>query len=335
MCHLGGGYGRNGNGPQAEQAIYIANLNRGTPIHLLWTREEDFINTTYRSIGVAKLRAVLDRDGWPIAVEVKTATDEQAPGTTAGFDIAARYFAPNYRFSIHSGRFHIPVGTRRGVGAPAQHFYRESFMDELARAVGKDPYLYRRELISRTSLPYKADMIEALDIAAEMSGWGKKPPAGRARGFAFAEYALFAPKVGSLCGAVAEISLDRKTGRIRVHNYWAAADAGLAINPTALANQVESAIVWGLSTALKERVTMVNGQVQQSNFHQYELMRMSEVPEIKVEVITGAAPIPSMVGELGVPCTAPAVANAFFALTGKRLYHMPFTPERVRAALKA
>jgi isoquinoline 1-oxidoreductase beta subunit len=97
---------------------------------------------------------------------------------------------------------------------------------------------------------------------------------------------------------------------------------------------MESAIVWGLSCALKERVTMVNGVVQQSNFHQYELLRMAGVPEIKVEIITGAAPIPSMVGELGVPCTGPAVANAFFALTGKRLYHMPFTPQRVLAALK-
>ena len=150
LCHLGGGYGRNGNGPQAEQAIYIANLNRGTPIHLLWTREEDFVNTTYRSIGVAKLRAALDKDGWPIAIDVRTATDAEAPGANAGFDVAARYFAPNYRFSMHSAAFHIPVGTRRGVGAPAQHFYRESFMDELAHAAGKDPYLYRRELIART-----------------------------------------------------------------------------------------------------------------------------------------------------------------------------------------
>ena len=182
LCHLGGGYGRNGNGPQAEQAIYIANQNRGTPIHLLWTREEDFINTTYRSIGVARLRAALDNDGWPIAIEVRTATDAEAPGQNAGFDVAARYFAPNYRFSMHSARFHIPVGTRRGVGAPAQHFYRESFMDELAHAAGKDPYLYRRELISRTNLPYKADMIKALDMAAEMSGWGKPLPQGHGAG---------------------------------------------------------------------------------------------------------------------------------------------------------
>ena len=106
---------------------------------------------------------------------------------TAGFDVAARYFAPNYRFSTHSARFHIPVGTRRGVGAPAQHFYRESFMDELAHAAGKDPYLYRRELISRTNLPYKADMIKALDMAAEMSGWGTPLPQGTARAIAFEE----------------------------------------------------------------------------------------------------------------------------------------------------
>src|SRR5260221_11126683 len=112
LCHLGGGYGRNSNGPQAEQAIYIANLNRGSPIHLLWTREEDFVNTAYRSIGVARLRAALDKDGWPIAIDVKTATDAEAPGANAGFDVAARYFAPNYRFSTHSELFHIPVGTR-------------------------------------------------------------------------------------------------------------------------------------------------------------------------------------------------------------------------------
>ena len=150
---------------------------------------------------------------------------------------------------------------------------------------------------------------------------------------AFAEYGAFAPKFGSLIASVAEISLDQRTGRIRVHNYWSAADATLAVNPGAFVAQVESAIVWGLSCCLKERVTMVNGVVQQSNFHEYEVMRMSEVPAIHVEIVSGG-PMPTMVGELGVPGTGPAVANAFFALTGKRLYHMPFTPQRVRAALK-
>src|SRR5258706_7736491 len=141
-------------------------------------------------------------------MEVRTAPDETPPGTNAGFDVAARYFAPNSRFSAHSGRFPIPVGTRRGVGAPAQHFYRESFMDELAHAAGKDPYLYRRELISRTNLPYKADMIKALDTAAQMSGWGTPLPKGTARAIALEER-------GAEAGGHATISAQDHTASIR------------------------------------------------------------------------------------------------------------------------
>ena len=187
MCHLGGGFGRNGNGPQAEQAIMIANANRGTPIHLLWTREEDFIGTTYRAMGMARLKAALDADGWPLALEVRTSMQQDGFGPDASFDVASRYYVPNYRFSNHTTNFHVPVGTRRGVGQAAHEFYRESFIDELAHAAGKDPYRYRRELIARTELPFKADMIKALDMAAEMSGWGTPLPRGhgardRARG---------------------------------------------------------------------------------------------------------------------------------------------------------
>ncbi|HYN11009.1 MAG TPA: molybdopterin cofactor-binding domain-containing protein, partial [Burkholderiales bacterium] len=163
---------------------------------------------------------------------------------------------------------------------------------------------------------------------------GKKRPAGTALGVAFGDYGPFTPKIGSLSASVAEISVNERNGVIRVHNYWVAADAGLAINPEAIKAQIESAVVWGLSGALKERVTMVNGVVQQSNFHEYQILRMAEVPEIHVEILGSGGP-PTMVGELGVPGTGPSVANAFFALTGKRLYHMPFTPQRVQATLKA
>ncbi|HEY9182505.1 MAG TPA: molybdopterin cofactor-binding domain-containing protein, partial [Gammaproteobacteria bacterium] len=141
MCHLGGGFGRNGNGPQAEQAIMIANAHRGTPIHLLWTREEDFIGTTYRAMGMARLKAALDADGWPLALEVRTAMQQDGFGPDASFDIASRYYVPSYRFSNHTTQFHVPVGTRRGVGQAAHEFYRESFIDELAHAADKDPYL--------------------------------------------------------------------------------------------------------------------------------------------------------------------------------------------------
>jgi isoquinoline 1-oxidoreductase subunit beta len=167
---------------------------------------------------------------------------------------------------------------------------------------------------------------------AEMAQWGT-PRNGRALGIAFSEYGPSAA-VASMIAGVAEISLNRSNGRIRVHNFWAAADVGMALNPDGVVSQLESAIVWGLSCALKERITMVKGAVQQSNFHDYEVMRMADVPEIRIEVLSSTH-TPTMVGELGVPVAGPAVANAFHALTGKRLRHLPMAPDRVLSALKA
>ena len=255
MCHLGGGFGRNGNGPQAEQAIYIANQNRGTPIHLLWTREEDFVGTTYRSMGVARLRAALDAEGWPIAIEVRTAMDEQAPGAIAAFDKASRYYAPNYRFSTHSANFHIPVGTRRGVGEPAHDFYRESFMDELAHAAGKDPYLYRRELISRTDLPYKADMIKALDTAAEMSGWGKPLPQGMARAIALEERGAEGGGHATISAQVHTVSIS-KQGELRLLRVDVAHEEGFGlVNPLSVENRSKARSPGSTTTRCFRRAT--------------------------------------------------------------------------------
>jgi isoquinoline 1-oxidoreductase beta subunit len=219
------------------------------------------------------------------------------------------------------------VAAWRGIGSGYTKFAVESMIDELAHELKTDPVAYRLSLTGDTRAR------RVLEKVAEMSGWGRKR-SGTALGVAFAEYGLFAPKVGSLIAAVAEVSVDRRTGRIRVHNYWAAADAGLAVNPGAFAAQIESGVVWGLSGALKERVTLVNGAVQESNFHDYEILRLSETPAITVEVLTSGS-APTMVGELGVPAAAPAVANAVFALTGIRLRHLPLTPRRVLAALQA
>src|SRR5258705_12769114 len=116
LCHLGGGFGRNGNGPQAEQAIMIANAHRGTPIHMLWTREQDFIGTTYRAMGMARLKAGLDAEGWPLALDVRTCMQRDGFGPEASFDVTSRYHVASYRYSSHTTRFHVPVGTRRGVG---------------------------------------------------------------------------------------------------------------------------------------------------------------------------------------------------------------------------
>lgn len=342
--YLGGGFGRRATVEASVDAALISKaVNR--PVKLILSREDDLWAGTFRPMTSQRIEAGVDAAGRIVAWQHRVVGEpvgdfvyhkgynEKAKNRDTIFMMGAEL--PYYNRIEHWRSEHLmePERTRvaawRGIGAGYTKFAIESMIDELAHAARMEPLAYR---LAHTD---DARARRVLEKVAEMSGWGTKPPAGRARGLAFAEYGILAPKVGSLVAAVAEISANERTGRIRVHNYWAAADAGLAINPTAFAAQMESAIVWGLSCALKERVTMVNGVVQQSNFHQYELMRMSEVPEIRVEIITGAAPIPSMVGELGVPCTAPAVANAFFALTGRRLYHMPFTPARVQAALRA
>jgi isoquinoline 1-oxidoreductase beta subunit len=323
LCHLGGGYGRNGNGPQAEQAIYIANLNRGTPIHLLWTREEDFINTTYRSIGVARLRAALDKDGWPIATEIRTATDAEAPGATAGFDVAARYFSPNYRFSSHAARFHIPVGTRRGVGAPAQHFYRESFMDELAHAAGKDPYLYRRELIARTSLPYKADMVKALDMAAEMSGWGTPLPPGTARAIGLEERGAEAGHHATISAMVHTVSVS-KQGDVRLLRVDVAHDEGFGlINPLTVKKQIEGQIVWFYNDAMYQECNVAEGRMTEHNFDSFLLSRMKEdAPDINIRFFKTGHWLDGMAHDRATSIQS-AIADAVFQITGKRYRDLP------------
>jgi isoquinoline 1-oxidoreductase beta subunit len=307
------------------------------------SREDDLRAGTFRAMTAQRIEAGLDKDGrivgWRHRVVgepvgdfvyrpgyIKAAKDRDVI-FMSGAELPYYDKVENW----HSEHIMEPERTRvaawRGIGSGYTKFAIESMIDEIAHEVKMDPLAFR---LSLTGDPRARRVLEK---AAEMSGWGRKR-SGTALGIAFAEYGIFAPKVGSLTAAVAEVSVDRRTAKIRVHNYWAAADAGLAVNPDGFAAQVESGIVWGLSGALKERVTMVNGVVQESNFHDYEILRMSEVPTIKVEVLTGGQ-APTMVGELGVAAAAPAVANAFFALTGKRLRQLPFTPQRVVAALKA
>lgn len=340
---LGGGFGRRATVEASVDAALVSKAV-GRPVKLILSREDDLSAGTFRPMTAQRIEAGLDAGGrivgWRHRVIGEPVGDfvyhpgylKAAKNRDTIFMMGAEL--PYYTKVANWQSDHVmtPERTRvaawRGIGAGYTKFAVESMIDELAHLNKADPLQFRLSLTddSRTR--------RVLEKVAEMSGWGRKRSGGTALGIAFAEYGAFAPKFGSLIASVAEVSVDRRTGRIRVHNYWAAADATLAVNPGAFAAQVESAIVWGLSSALKERVTMVNGVVQQSNFHEYEVMRMAEVPAIHVEVLSGG-PMPTMVGELGVPGTAPAVANAFFALTGKRLNHMPFTPQRVLAALKA
>ncbi len=324
LCHLGGGFGRNGNGPQAEHAIMIANAHRGTPIHMLWTREEDFIGTTYRAMGVARLKAAVDADGWPIALEVRTAMQEGGFGPEASFHVTSRYHVPHYRYSNHTTKFHVPVGTRRGVGQAAHEFYRETFIDELARAAGRDPYLYRRELLARTQLPYKDDMIKALDIAAEMSGWGTPLPRGKARAIALEERGAEGNGMATISAMVHTVAISRE-GKVRLERVDVAHETGFGlVNPLSVKKQIEGQIAWFYNDAMHQACTITDGRIVENNFHTFPLSRIDEdPPEINIRFFPTGHWLLGM-GHDRATSVQSAIGDAIFQITGKRYRDLPY-----------
>ena len=330
LCHLGGGFGRNGNGPQAEHAIMIANANRGIPIHLLWTREEDFIGTTYRAMGAARLKAGLDADGWPIALDVRTAMQEGGFGPEASFNVTSRYHVPNYRYSHHTTKFHVPVGTRRGIGQAANEFYRESFMDELARAAGKDPYRYRRELLSRTTLPYKADMIKALDMAAEMSGWGTPLPRGTARAIALEERGAETNGSATISAMVHTVSVSRE-GKVRLDRVDVAHETGFGlVNPLSVKKQIEGQITWFYNDAVHQACSIAGGHIVENNFNTFPISRISEDPPvINIRFFPTDHWLIGM-GHDRATSVQSAIGDAIFQITGKRFRDLPYSKHNLR-----
>jgi isoquinoline 1-oxidoreductase beta subunit len=330
LCSLGGGFGRNGNGPQAEHAIMIANAHRGTPIHMLWTREEDFIGTTYRAMGLARLKAGLDADGWPVALDVRTAMQEGGFGPDASFNVTSRYHVPNYRYSNHTTKFHVPVGTRRGIGQAAHEFYRESFMDELARAAGKDPYRYRRELIARTNLPYKADMIKALDMAAEMSGWGTPLPRGTARAIGLEERGAETDGMATISAMVHTVSVSRE-GKVKLLRVDVAHETGFGlVNPLSVKKQIEGQITWFYNDAVHQACHIRDGHIVENNFHVFPLSRINEdPPEINIRFFPTGHWLIGM-GHDRATSVQSAIGDAIFQITGKRYRDLPFGQHDLR-----
>jgi isoquinoline 1-oxidoreductase subunit beta len=208
----------------------------------------------------------------------------------------------------------------RGIGSGHNKFAAEAFLDEVAAAAGKDPLALRLELTK--DKPRANAVIKAV---AEMSDFKRKRP-GHGMGIAFSDYHY------SFSAGVAEVSLDAKTGKIKVHNYWIAVDPGIVIQPDNVHAQLEGAVIFGLSAALIEQFAVKDGVVQASNYDTYPVIRMSEVPEIHTKIVATDNP-PSGMGEIGLVTVAPAIANAMFQLTGKRLRHLPMTTERVQKAL--
>ncbi len=323
---LGGGFGRRAT-PTSDfvtEAVHVAKA-AGAPVKTVWTREDDMRGGYYRPMYLQQVRIGINADGMPNAWQHVLVGQSIAGGTP--FESALVHngvdhtsvegvsdspylkAVTQHRVSLHSPRTGIPVLWWRSVGHSYNAFVMESLVDELAAAAGKDSLDYRRLLLKA-----HPRHLGVMNLAAEKAGWGTPLPAGRARGLAVHE------SFGSFVAQVAEVGIDN--GAIRVHRVVCAIDCGIAINPQTIAAQMESGIAFGLSAALHSALTFKDGRVQESNYHDFRVLRLSEMPQVEVHIVPSDAK-PSGVGEPGTPPIAPAVANALFALTGQRLRELP------------
>ena len=316
--YLGGGFGRRAISDWIEEAVHLGKAV-DKPVKLIWSREDDMQYGMYRPMSLQRLEAAVDSkgsiSGWKHLIM----------GTGGGL-LSSGAEIPFYQIPHQSIRRHdIDHGIRtkhwRAVGHGPNKFAIESFIDEIAVDLQKDPLDFRLQLMKDHPRAQKV-----LEAAAKMSDWYGRTLEGRAKGIAFAE------RSGSLAACVCEISVGERGG-IHVHHVWSALDGGIVVQPDNVVAQMEGGIIMGLSSVLKESITISNGKVQQSNYHDYPILRIDEIPEsIEVEIIPSDAP-PTGIGESGVPIVGGAVANAFFKLTGKHLRHLPFTPEKVLQAI--
>lgn len=315
----GGGFGRKWEVDFDRQVVQAAMAVKGRPVSLIWTREQDIQHDFYRAAYVARIRAALDDDGNLIAMHSRLAGEsilqfQNRPRpfpdpTSVGGAVNASYNIPNTLIDYVEYKPVVPVGFWRGVSSSQNGFFSESAMDELAHMVGKDPYQFRRDLIVE-----KPRELAVLDKVAEMAGWGREMPAGHGLGIAFA------PGFGSVNAQVVEV--DATGEELKVVKVWCAYDCGFALDPSNVVHQMESGITYALTAALYGEITVENGAVVQSNFHDYDAVRMSSMPEVEIALIESEE-IVGGVGEAAVPATAPALTAAIFAATGQRIRRLP------------
>jgi isoquinoline 1-oxidoreductase beta subunit len=316
--YMGGSFGSRGGGAFVAEAVEIAK-RIGVPVKLTYSREDELQHDLYRPASCVRLEGALDAEGWPVAWSARIACptwmglrNGVARESVEGI---ADYDLPNIHVEYHDPGTPIPTGYWRSVGLSQNVFFAESFVDELAAAGGKDPVALRRRLHAKSPR-----LVGVIDVAAERAGWGKPLPAGRFRGIA--ANAGF----GSFNAQVAEVSIEQ--GRIRVHRVVCVVDCGRVVNPSGVMQQMEGGLVYGLSAALRGQITIDRGRVAQQNFHQYEPLRISEMPVVDVHIVPSTA-APGGIGEVATPAIAPAVANAIFAATGKRIRRLPFSLEKL------
>jgi isoquinoline 1-oxidoreductase beta subunit len=334
---LGGGFGRRAN-PLSDfviEAVEVAKVAKA-PVKVVWTREDDLAGGWYRPMWHDRFAAGLDAQGNPIAwthtivgQSILTGTAFEAFGVKDGVDSASvegaadlLYGIPNLQVDLHSPKIAVPVQWWRSVGHSHTGFSVEGFFDEVAHAGGKDPYELRRKLLAN-----QPRMLAVLNLVAEKAQWSKPLPKGHGRGiathFSFESYVA----------QVVEASVE-KDGTVRVHRVVCAVDCGRVINPDIVKAQMEGGIIFGLTAALKTEITLENGRVQQHNFYDYPMLRMFESPEIEVHIVPSEL-APTGVGEPSVPPVAPALANAIFAASGKRIRRLPIRASDLATANEA
>jgi isoquinoline 1-oxidoreductase beta subunit len=324
---LGGGFGRRLEVDYVAQAVRVAMECDGLAVQLAWSREQDTTHDFYRPMHVATLTAAIDAQGQPISLRIKSAGDaisprwmaRALPALSGPFDMADKttaeglfdlpYGFANQHMSHVATRMGVPVGFWRSVGHSHNAFFSESFIDEMAFETRQDPLTLRRKLL--TAAPR---YLAVLDLAAAKAQWGSPLPAGRARGIALHE------SFGSIVAQVADVSL--QDGKPRVHRVVCAIDCGTVVNPDTVAQQMESAVVFGLSAALYGKIDIHDGVVQQDNFPSYPVLKLAESPRVETWIVPSTR-APGGVGEPGVPPLAPAVAGALFVLTGQRARLLP------------
>jgi isoquinoline 1-oxidoreductase beta subunit len=322
------------------EAAQVAAKAAGRPVMVLWTREDDMQHDFYRPASYHKLQGALDANGnlaaWKhfqtstsIAAKWSQKGAEDSGLGEFGTGATIPYITPNLRIEYTLAESSVPRAWWRSVEHSSSGFVVESFIDELAAAAGQDPLAFRLKLIGGDrKIPQfggekeppldTARLKGVLQLAAEKAGWGKPLPKGQGRGIA-AFYSF-----NSYTAAVAEVSL--KAGSVKVHRLVYAVDCGRPINPDGIRAQVESAAIYGLSASLHDAITIKGGRVEQSNFNDYEMPRMNETPKMEVHVVMSKED-PTGIGEPGLPVAAPAVCNALYALTGKRVRRLPIRAE--------
>lgn len=321
---LGGGFGRRLETDYVEEAVQIARVVRA-PVKLLWSREDDLRHDFYRPASLHRLRGGLDDRGMPIAWRHDVASPSimarvWPAGVRDGHDnnsvqgaSSLPYAIPNVDVGYALADLGVPVGFWRSVSHSQNVFAAECFLDELAAAAGQDPYVLRRELLAA-----HPRLQRVLDLAASRGDWGTPLPANHGRGIAAAS------SFRSHVAHVAEVAVEN--GAVRVLRVVCALDCGFVVNPDTVVAQMEGSVAWGLTAALKGAVTLRDGGIAQSNFHDYPLLAMDEMPDVEVHLVQSGEP-PGGVGEPGVPPLAPAVANAVFAATGRPVRRLPIRPE--------